>query len=74
MTRQGEDRSRLRTTTPEADMTLSSRVGQLLQLTEVTSTAASYAVFFLQAVAATDRTKKLTIAAAVTATARRRVS
>ena len=32
-------------------MATSSRVGQLLQLTDVTLTAASFAVFFMQAVA-----------------------
>ena len=49
-------------------MATPSRLDQLLQLTEVIWTAASFAVFFLQAVASTDRTKELSFNAAVEST------
>jgi hypothetical protein len=41
------------TTTHEADMAPPTRFDPLLQVTEVNSTDASFAVFFLQAVAST---------------------
>jgi hypothetical protein len=51
-------------------MAISPRVGQLRQSTEVTSTAASFAVFFVQADGSSSCTTELSLDVAVKATDR----